>query len=95
MDRWLAMDDLSQGLRDETARVTFRDRATDSLAAQGARDKLAAHACNFLIYIRTRGEKLECCYTDGAGEFAQACPELEVARHPAVPGNKKLMAVAE
>eukprot|EP00959_Pyramimonas_sp_CCMP1952_P214714 4493437-Pyramimonas_sp.AAC.1 len=46
MDHWPGMDDLSRGLQDETARVTFRDRATDFIAAQGARDKSAIHACN-------------------------------------------------
>eukprot|EP00959_Pyramimonas_sp_CCMP1952_P456444 9473172-Pyramimonas_sp.AAC.1 len=44
MDHWFAMDELSRGLYDETARVTFRDRATDPLAAQdGARE--LARAC--------------------------------------------------
>ena len=46
MDHWFAMDDLSRGLHDETACVTFRDRATDFLAAQGVYDKFAVHVCN-------------------------------------------------
>eukprot|EP00959_Pyramimonas_sp_CCMP1952_P319173 6678431-Pyramimonas_sp.AAC.1 len=44
MDHWFAMGELSRGLHDETACVTSRDRATDSLAAQGVHDKSAAHA---------------------------------------------------
>eukprot|EP00959_Pyramimonas_sp_CCMP1952_P366102 7667669-Pyramimonas_sp.AAC.1 len=43
MDYWLAMDDLSLGPRDETACVTFRDRATYFISAQGVHDKSAIH----------------------------------------------------
>eukprot|EP00959_Pyramimonas_sp_CCMP1952_P043525 910252-Pyramimonas_sp.AAC.1 len=86
MDHCLAMDDLSRGLHDETARATFRDRATDFIAAQGAHDKSAIHP---------HGEKLECCYTDGARGFAGACIELKIAHDATIPGNKKLIAVAE
>eukprot|EP00959_Pyramimonas_sp_CCMP1952_P211330 4422869-Pyramimonas_sp.AAC.1 len=71
MDHWLAMDDLSRGLRDETARVTFRDRAAVFIAAQGV---LANRRCT---------------------ELARACIELIIAHDPIIPGNKKLMAVAE
>eukprot|EP00959_Pyramimonas_sp_CCMP1952_P315032 6593918-Pyramimonas_sp.AAC.1 len=43
MDDWLTMDDLSRGLHDETARVAFRDWATDFIAAQGVHDIYAIH----------------------------------------------------
>eukprot|EP00959_Pyramimonas_sp_CCMP1952_P395405 8285142-Pyramimonas_sp.AAC.1 len=66
------MDELSRGLRDETACVAFRDRATNFLAAQGLRDKSAVHACNFFVNLKTPGEKLEHCYADGARELARA-----------------------
>eukprot|EP00959_Pyramimonas_sp_CCMP1952_P400135 8383574-Pyramimonas_sp.AAC.1 len=82
------MDDLSRGLRDETACVTFRDRATDFLAAQGAHDKFASS-------LKAPREKLEHCYADGARELARACCELKAARDPTTPGNKKQSAVAE
>eukprot|EP00959_Pyramimonas_sp_CCMP1952_P276637 5782354-Pyramimonas_sp.AAC.1 len=72
MDHWFAMDELSRGLHDETACVSFRDRATDFLAAQGARDKSAAHVCHFLVNLRAPEEKLEHCYADGARELARA-----------------------
>eukprot|EP00959_Pyramimonas_sp_CCMP1952_P175765 3672639-Pyramimonas_sp.AAC.1 len=61
MDHWLAMDDLSRGLHDETARVTSRDRATDSMAAQGVHDEPAIHACNFLMNLTASGKNLEYC----------------------------------
>eukprot|EP00959_Pyramimonas_sp_CCMP1952_P426410 8931339-Pyramimonas_sp.AAC.1 len=59
MDHWFAMDEHSRGLHDETACVTFRDRATDSLAAQGVHGKSAVHVCNFLINLNAPEEKLE------------------------------------
>eukprot|EP00959_Pyramimonas_sp_CCMP1952_P411380 8620422-Pyramimonas_sp.AAC.1 len=95
MDHLFAMDELSRGLHDETACVTFRDRATDFLAAQGAHDKSAVHVCNFLVNLRAPEEKLEYCYTDGARELARACYELNIAYDPTIPGNRKHNAVAE
>eukprot|EP00959_Pyramimonas_sp_CCMP1952_P069126 1443077-Pyramimonas_sp.AAC.1 len=86
MDHWFAMDELSRGLHDEIVRVTFRDRATDFLAAQCVHDKSAVHA---------PGEKLEYCYTDGARGLARACYELVIAHDPTIPGHKKQHAVAE
>eukprot|EP00959_Pyramimonas_sp_CCMP1952_P217162 4541798-Pyramimonas_sp.AAC.1 len=89
------MDELSRGLHDETARVIFRDRATDFLAAQGVHDKSAAHVCNCLVNFKAPGEKLENCYADGARELARACYGLKIAHDPTVPGNKKQNTVAE
>eukprot|EP00959_Pyramimonas_sp_CCMP1952_P445119 9320474-Pyramimonas_sp.AAC.1 len=83
------MDELSRGLRDETACVTLRDRAADFLAAQGVRDKSAVHVCNFLVNLKALGEKLEHGYADGAREFARARHELKIAHDPIIPGNKK------
>eukprot|EP00959_Pyramimonas_sp_CCMP1952_P213161 4460134-Pyramimonas_sp.AAC.1 len=65
------------------------------MAAQRVHDKSAVHVCNFLINVKASGEKLEYCDTDGARELARACIELKIARGPTIPGNKKLMAVAE
>eukprot|EP00959_Pyramimonas_sp_CCMP1952_P237485 4963086-Pyramimonas_sp.AAC.1 len=87
------MDDLSRGLRDETACVTFRDRADDFLAAQSVHDKSAVYVCNVLKTVP--GAKLTFCYTDGARELARACLELQKAHDPTIAGNKKLLAVAE
>eukprot|EP00959_Pyramimonas_sp_CCMP1952_P376488 7885904-Pyramimonas_sp.AAC.1 len=89
MDHWFAMDELSRGLHDETACVTFRDRATDFLAAQGVHDKSAVHVCHFFSKSQSPRGKLEYCYTDGARELARACCELNIAHDPTIPGNKK------
>eukprot|EP00959_Pyramimonas_sp_CCMP1952_P335545 7025879-Pyramimonas_sp.AAC.1 len=89
------MDELSRGLRDETACVTFRDRATDILAAQGVHDKSAVHVCNLLVHLRAPEEKFVYCFADGARELARACYELDIAHVPTFPGNKKENAVAE
>ena len=53
------------------------------------------YMCNFLINLKAPGEKLEHRYTDGARVFARACLEVKIAHDPTIPGNKKLMAVAE
>eukprot|EP00959_Pyramimonas_sp_CCMP1952_P181924 3803982-Pyramimonas_sp.AAC.1 len=87
------MGDLSRGLHDEPARVTFRDRATDFLAAQGVHDKSAVHICNFAVNLKAPGEKLEYCYADGAQELARPCCELKIARDPTI--QKMQNAVAE
>eukprot|EP00959_Pyramimonas_sp_CCMP1952_P163806 3424729-Pyramimonas_sp.AAC.1 len=89
------MDELSRGLHDETARVSFRDRATDFLAAQGIHDKSAVHVCNSLVNLKAPGEKLEHCYADGARELARARYEPKIAHDPTIPRNKKQNAVAE
>eukprot|EP00959_Pyramimonas_sp_CCMP1952_P403151 8446891-Pyramimonas_sp.AAC.1 len=95
MDHWLAMDDLSRGLHDETTCVTFRDLGADVFASQGVHDKSAVHVCIFLINLKALGEELEYCNTDGARELARACIEFRIAHDPTIPGNRKLMAVAE
>eukprot|EP00959_Pyramimonas_sp_CCMP1952_P294853 6166862-Pyramimonas_sp.AAC.1 len=89
------MDELSRGLHDETACVTFCDRAADFLAAQGVHDKSAAHVCNCLVNLKAPEEKLENRYTDGARELVRARYELKIAHDPTIPGNKKQNAVAE
>eukprot|EP00959_Pyramimonas_sp_CCMP1952_P069671 1454404-Pyramimonas_sp.AAC.1 len=72
MDHWFAMDELSRGLHDETACVTFRDQPPDFLAAQGVHDKSAAvHICSFSVNVKAPGEKLYYYDADGARELAR------------------------
>ena len=95
MDHWFAADELSKGLRGETACVTFRDRYANSPCASGVCDKSSAHVCIFLLHLKVPREKLSYCYADFAKELARACKVLKIARDPAIPGNRRHKSIAE
>ena len=94
-DHWLAKQELSRGYDGETVGLTFRDRSTNWVDCRGLQRKTGDDAKVCLSALQGRAGRIKYMFTDGSGELAEACENLDIPHDHSTPGEPQRNARAE